>query len=94
MFSYSDQPVLLEKGQKAEKISLKYSWVMSASYKYDKEKGVYFRFRKDEPHMERVSEEQIFAKTLLSSWLEIIPYKVILQEDKKWILWAAGVVII
>lgn len=65
VFSYSDRPVLLERGQKAEKINLKYSWVMSAGYKYDEEKGVYFRYRKDEPHMERVSEEQIFAKNII-----------------------------
>jgi hypothetical protein len=65
VFLYSDQPVLLENGEKAEKINLKYSWVMSASYKYDAEKGVYFRFRKDEPHMERVSEEQLFAKNII-----------------------------
>lgn len=65
VFVYSDQPVLLESGEKAEKINLNYSWVMSSSYKYDADKEVYFRFRKDEPHMERVSEEQLSAKNII-----------------------------
>jgi len=65
VFSYSDEPVLLENDKKAEKINLKYSWVMSAGYEYDEKKGVYFRFRKDEPHMERVTEEQLFAKNII-----------------------------
>ena len=38
--------------------------VMSASYKYDKRK-VFILDLERQPHMERVSEEQIFAKNII-----------------------------
>lgn len=74
-FLYSDEPILLEDGKRAEKINLNYSWVMSSSYEYDVEKEVYFRFRKDEPHMERVSEEQLSAKNIIIQLVRSYPIK-------------------
>ncbi|MDQ2087294.1 DUF3048 domain-containing protein [Herbivorax sp. ANBcel31] len=65
VFNYSDEAVVLKNGERAEEINLKYSWVMSSSYSYDADKEIYFRFRKDEPHMERVSDKQLTAKNII-----------------------------
>ncbi len=66
---------------------------MSAGYEYDEKKGVYFRFRKDEPHMERVTEEQLF-KNIIIQLVRNYPYKVTMPEGRKWIPLAAGAVTI
>ncbi|TYQ16343.1 UNVERIFIED_CONTAM: Protein of unknown function (DUF3048) [Acetivibrio alkalicellulosi] len=75
VFKYSDKPVELLDGKDAEKIKLTYSWVMSSSFTYDPEKKIYLRDRRDAPHMERVSEEQLTAKNIIVQKVRNYPIK-------------------
>lgn len=65
VFKYSDKDAELKSDKKAEKITLKYSTSYKCSYTYDSEKKLYMRFRQGQPHMERVSGEQLTAKNII-----------------------------
>ena len=65
VFTYNKCDMELVSGQKAEKISIRYSNSYTCGFEYDSEKKVYKRFRKSEPHMERVSGKQLEAKNII-----------------------------
>jgi hypothetical protein len=65
VFKYADKEYELENGSKAEKIKLSYSWDYISEYTYDPEKKLYLRFRQGEPHMERVTDEQLTTKNII-----------------------------
>jgi len=65
IFQYNQSDVVPEAGQTAVKISLRYSSAYTSSYEYDSSTGLYNRFRKGKPHMERVSGKQLTAKNII-----------------------------
>lgn len=64
-FKYNQSDIIPVNGETAEKISLKYSAAYTSGYEYDGVSGLYKRFRKGKPHMERVSGKQLEAKNII-----------------------------
>ena len=64
VFSYNNVDQKLSNGTIAEKINIKYSYY-TCGYKYDTKTGMYLRFRKGLPQMERVSGKQLRAKNII-----------------------------
>lgn len=64
VFHYNDSNTVLKGGSKAEKISLKYSYY-ECSYIYNNSTGLYSRFRKGKPHMERITGKQLTARNII-----------------------------
>jgi hypothetical protein len=65
LFHYNQTDVVPADGQSANKIVLKYSASNFSSYEYDSSSGVYKRFRKGKPQMERVSGKQLTTKNII-----------------------------
>lgn len=65
LFKYNNEVISLVSGEKAEKVSIKYSNAAYSAYEYDSKKGTYKRFRKGKAHMERVSNMQLEAMNIL-----------------------------
>ena len=65
LFKYNQSDVVPVNGEAATKISLKYSAAYTSGYEYDSVTGLYKRFRKGKPHMERVSGKQFEAKNII-----------------------------
>lgn len=65
VFKYSDNDSDLVLGNNAVNIDIKYTSSYTCSYKYDEAKKVYLRFRKGDPHMERLTGEQFTAKNII-----------------------------
>lgn len=65
LFTYNQSDIIPANGQNANKILLKYSASNFASYEYDSTSGIYKRFRKGKPHMERVSGKQLETKNII-----------------------------
>ena len=64
-FKYNTEDSESATGEKAENISLKYSAGYKCGFIYDTQTRLYKRFRKDKPHMERVTGEQLTAKNII-----------------------------
>jgi len=64
-FQYNQTDIVSENGEAAVKISMKYSAGYTSGYEYDKDSGMYMRFRKGKPQMERVSGKQLMAKNVI-----------------------------
>jgi hypothetical protein len=65
VFSYNQTDTEPAGGQKAEKITLRYSSSYTCGFEYDQPAGVYNRTRKGGPQMERVSGKQLQAKNII-----------------------------
>jgi len=65
VFTYNVKDVEFENGEKAEKISLKYSQTYTSGFTYDASTKTYKRFRKGQPQMERSTGKQLEAKNIL-----------------------------
>ncbi|NSW91841.1 MAG: DUF3048 domain-containing protein [Firmicutes bacterium] len=65
VFTYNTEDTELEEGVSAEKVGIKYNQFNTSEYIYDTTTKQYSRFRKGEPHMERVSGEQLKAKNII-----------------------------
>jgi hypothetical protein len=65
VFTYNNNDVEFENGQKAEKISLKYSQTYTCGFIYDDSTKIYKRFRKGQAQMERSTGRQLEAKNIL-----------------------------
>ncbi len=65
VFEYNEERIETLSGESAVEVELKYSSNYSCGFKYDEESGMYLRFRKGKPQMERVSEEQLKAENII-----------------------------
>ena len=65
VFTYNQADVEPAAGQKAEKISLRYSSSYTCGYEYDQTAKAYNRIRKGNPQMERVSGKQLQASNII-----------------------------
>lgn len=65
LFEYNDKDKEIENGEKAEKITMRYSSGYTSGFEYDSETGLYKRLRKEKPHMERNTDEQLTAKNII-----------------------------
>lgn len=65
IFSYNEADLIPDDGQKALDIKITYSHAYKCGFIYDEESMSYNRTRKDEPQMERVTEEQLKAKNII-----------------------------
>jgi hypothetical protein len=65
VFSYNESDEEIGDGQQAEKISITYAGGSYMSYEYDKDTKTYKRNRKDKPHMERITGEQLETKNII-----------------------------
>lgn len=65
VFSYSKSDAEPVDGQKAVKISLRYSEAYTCGFVYDDSKKSYLRLRKGQPQIERTSGQQLTAKNIV-----------------------------
>jgi Protein of unknown function (DUF3048). len=79
VFSYNQSFLEPSNGQKAEKISIKYTSSVTCTYEYDSTSMCYKRLRNGVPHMERVSGEQLRASNIL---IQYTPNSTIKGDDK------------
>jgi hypothetical protein len=73
VFNFDETFAGLTDGDKAEKISIKYSAAVANSYEYDSTKKTYLRFRKGKAHMERVSGKQLEAVNIIIQFNKSYP---------------------
>lgn len=69
VFTYNQTNVEPAAGQKAEKISLRYSSSYTCGYEYDQTTKAYNRIRKGKPQMERVSGKQLQAVNIIIQYI-------------------------
>ncbi len=79
VFTYNNEDKQLENGQNAEKIAIKCNSAYNVGYEYDSSLRVYKKFRKDKPHMERVSGKQLEVKNII---IQTVPNSRIKGDDK------------
>mgnify|MGYP003752589923 CR=1 FL=1 len=65
LFKYSDEDYELKGGKDALNINIRYTSGYDCSFEYDETKKHYLRYRKGDPHMERITEEQFIAKNII-----------------------------
>lgn len=65
VFQYNSVRTELASEESAIEIEIKYSTAYNCGFKYDKESGMYLRYRKGDPQMERVSGEQLKAENII-----------------------------
>lgn len=65
VFRYNEKDISFRGGINAEKIKIKYNQLNFSEYEFDETIGEYYRKRKGNPHMERVSEGQLKAKNIV-----------------------------
>lgn len=70
VFTYNREDVILEGGIAAEKVEIMYNQQYTGDYVYDAESRQYLRYRNGEPHMERVSEQQLKVKNIIIQFAE------------------------
>lgn len=75
VFNFDKTFAGMAEGEKAEKVSIKYSSVASCSYEYDSAKKAYLRFRNGKAHMERVSGKQLEAVNIIIQYNNSYPIK-------------------
>lgn len=71
VFEYNQTKTDLTSEEKVIEIELKYSTSYNCGFKYDEESGMYLRYRKGQPHMERVSGEQLKAENIIIQIVKI-----------------------
>jgi hypothetical protein len=64
-FKYSEEDYDFTAGSSALNINIKYTSSYDCSFKYDEERKLYLRYRKGNPHMERITDEQLTAKNII-----------------------------
>ncbi|HHV60966.1 MAG TPA: DUF3048 domain-containing protein [Clostridiaceae bacterium] len=65
LFVYNEANAVPAEGEKAEKVSIRYSSTYTCGFEYDEVTKTYKRIRKGKPHMERITEEQLTAKNII-----------------------------
>jgi hypothetical protein len=65
VFGYNKSDIEFPEGNKAEKLTLRYSAAYTSGFTYDAASKTYLRFRKGNPHMERVTGKQLTAKNIV-----------------------------
>ncbi len=75
VFSYNKTNITPDDGEKAEKISIRYSGSYTCGFEYDEMEKTYKRLRKGEPHMERITGEQLKAKNIIIQKVKIYDIK-------------------
>lgn len=65
VFTYNSEDKQPEIGQNAEKITIKCNSSYNIGYEYDLTSKLYKKFRKGQPHMERVSGKQLEVKNII-----------------------------
>lgn len=65
VFQYNSSRAELASEERAIEVELKYSNAYKCGFKYDEESGMYLRYRKGDPQMERVSGEQLKAENII-----------------------------
>lgn len=73
VFNFDETFAGLAEGDKAEKVSIRYSSAITNSYEYDSTKKTYLRFRKGKAHMERVSGKQLEAVNIIIQFNKSYP---------------------
>lgn len=71
VFEYNQTKADITSEEKVFEIELKYSTSYNCGFKYDEESGMYLRYRKGQPHMERVSGEQLKAENIIIQIVKI-----------------------
>lgn len=79
IFTYSASDVPFADGASAVKVSLRFSQSYTCAFEYDQASGLYNRFRKGKPHMERNTGNQLTAKNIL---IQVTPSSSIKGDDK------------
>jgi hypothetical protein len=69
LFTYNETGKELNDGEKAEKISIRYSFSYTCGFTYDNASGMYKRLRKGKPQMERVSDKQLEASNIIIQYV-------------------------
>lgn len=64
-FKYAEEDYDLTGGSTALNINIRYNSGYDCSFKYDEDRKLYLRYRKGDPHMERITEEQLTAKNII-----------------------------
>lgn len=65
IFEYNEERIEPISEERVLEIELKYSHAYTSGFKYDEESEMYLRYRKEKPHMERVSGEQLKAENII-----------------------------
>lgn len=65
VFKYNDKDIELQGVEKADKINIRYSASYTCKFEYNDQTKLYNRFRKEKPHMERVTDKQLTAKNII-----------------------------
>lgn len=65
VFEYNEEKIEPAAEESVMEIELKYSHAYNSGFKYDEESGMYLRYRKGKPQMERVSGEQLKAENII-----------------------------
>ncbi|MDD2627305.1 MAG: DUF3048 domain-containing protein [Clostridia bacterium] len=65
IYEYSARPYDIEGGKEVEKINMLYSNYHRVAYVYNEEKQVFMRIQRGNPHMDRVTKEQYYAKNII-----------------------------
>lgn len=65
VFSYNQTFVEPSSGDKAEKVSIRYSSSYTCSFQYDQQSKKYLRFRKGQPQIERTNGRQLTAENII-----------------------------
>ncbi|WP_010251639.1 DUF3048 domain-containing protein [Acetivibrio cellulolyticus] len=65
VFKFSDKDSDFAGGSKAVNINIRYTSSYTCAYKYDEVKKLYLRYRQADPHMERITGEQLTAKNII-----------------------------
>ena len=79
VFSYNSSDAVFLDGSGASKVTLRFSQSYTCAFEYDQASGLYNRFRKGKPHMERNTDKQLTAKNIL---IQVTPSSSISGDDK------------
>lgn len=69
VFSYSESNYVPDNSTDAKIINIRYSSSYTCSYEYDEKAQKYLRFRKQKPHMERNTGEQLTAENIIIQYV-------------------------
>ncbi|NJD02891.1 MAG: DUF3048 domain-containing protein [Ruminiclostridium sp.] len=70
VFSYNQSMVEPVSGDKAEKISIKYSTAYTCGFEYDQQSKAYLRIRKGGPQIERTTGAQLTAENIIIQFVK------------------------
>lgn len=73
VFEYNESDVEPSSSDIAQEVELRYSSAYNCGFKFDAQSGMYLRYRKGKPQMERVSGEQLKAKNIVIQIVKTSP---------------------